>query len=378
VSKSRSSHHIGHPSPRSSGARTPGRGTTWFAIGTGTALLVVAGGYSTSLLAVAATSTTLTVAADGTGQYRSVQAAINAVPAGSTPHTIIIAKGTYHEVINVPSNKTNLTLRGATGIADDVVITYGNASGTAKPGGGTYGTMGSATATFSAANLIAMNLTFTNSFNPAANPTITQTQAVAVNAQGDRQIFQNDRIISTQDTLLAWSPVPTAQTRQYFRNVFIAGTVDFLFGNATAVFDRANLQMTNRGAAAGGLNGYLTAANTESSKKYGFLITNSTVYASGAANTEFLGRPWRPWSTAVAQVVIRNTVLPAAIKTAGPWTDMAGFSWKSARFFEYQNSGPGAGINANRPQLTATQAADFTALKYLAGTDGWNPTAGVK
>src|SRR5262249_30211848 len=151
------------------------------------------------------------------------------------------------------------------------------------------------------------------------------------------------------------------------------GTVDFIFGNATAVFNHVNIQATDRGAAAGGTNGFITAANTEQSKKYGFLITASTVYSSAAANTVYLGRPWPPTSTAVAQVVVRHTVLPAAVKATTPWTDMSGFAWQSARFFSYQNSGPGSGANANSPQLTDAQAADYTAQKYLAGTDGWNP-----
>ena len=346
------------------------------AIGAGAAALTVAGVAAIPWFAAATTSPTLTVAQDGSGQYRTVQAAVNAVQAGSTT-TIVIGKGTYHEVVKVPASKTHLKLVGATGNPEDVVIAYDNASGTPKPGGGTYGTEGSATATFSPADFTAVNLTFANTFSPAAHPSITQTQAVAVAAEGDRQIYQNDRFLGRQDTLLAWSPNATAQTRQYFLSDFVNGTVDFLFGNATAVFDRDNIQAVNTGAAAGGVGGVLTAANTEQSKKYGFLITHSTVSASGAANTEFLGRPWHPTSTAVAQVVIRDTVLPAAIKTAQPWTDMSGFSWRSARFFEYANTGPGATINANRPQLTSAQAADYTAQKYLAGTDGWNPTGGV-
>lgn len=347
------------------------------AIGAVAAALAVAGVAAVpwSASASAASSPVLTVAQDGSGQYRTVQAAVNAVSAG-TATTIVIGKGTYHEVVKVPASKTHLTLKGATGNPEDVVITASNAAGSPKPGGGTYGTEGSATATFSPADFTAVNLTIANAFNPAANPSITQTQAVALAAEGDRQIYQNDRFLGRQDTLLAWSPNATAQTRQYFLDDFVNGTVDFLFGNATAVFDRDNIQAINTGVSAGGTGGVLTAANTEASKKYGFLITNSTVYASGAANTEFLGRPWHPTATAVAQVVIRNTVLPAATKTAAPWTDMSGFSWKSARFFEYQNTGPGASINANRPQLTATQAADYTAQKYLAGTDGWNPTGG--
>ncbi|MGI5460902.1 hypothetical protein ACQEWB_48645 [Streptomyces sp. CA-249302] len=111
------------------------------------------------------------------------------------------------------------------------------------------------------------------------------------------------------------------------------------------------------------------------SKRYGILITNSSITSSAAADTFFLGQPWHNTTTAQPQAVIRDSSLPAAITAAQPWTDMTpDYSWKSARFSEYHNSGPGAGVNANRPQLTPTQAGDCTPRKYLAGTDGWNPT----
>jgi pectin methylesterase-like acyl-CoA thioesterase len=74
----------------------------------------------------------------------------------------------------------------------------------------------------------------------------------------------------------------------------------------------------------------------------------------------------------MAQVVYRDTTLGSHIKSA-PWTDMSGFSWKDARFFEYHNTGSGAGVNSNRPQLTDAQAPTFTPQRYLTGSDGWNP-----
>src|SRR5215213_7245402 len=106
---------------------------------------------------------------------------------------------------------------------------------------------------------------------------------------------------------------------------------------------------------------------------YGFLITDSTITSDAPAGTFSLGRPWQPSGDlkAVAQVVIRNTELPAAIKSA-PWSDMSPTSWRTGRFFEYQNTGAGAGVNADRPQLTDTQAAQLTRFTYLAGKDGCN------
>lgn len=314
---------------------------------------------------------TLTVAPDGSAQYRTVQDAINAVPADGYPHTILVSKGTYKEAITVPKTLTKLTIKGATGNAEDVNITEGHAHGMTNPAtGALYGTEGSATASFKAPNLRVEGLTITNSFAPSAHPEIDQysTQAVALAATGDRQVYTNVRIIGRQDTVLAKSPVATDQTRQYFRNVYIQGSIDFIFGNATAVFDRANIGLT---AWPGGT---IVAPNTDQAKKYGFLITNSNIFSSAAANTFYLGRPWHNTSTARPQTVIRDSTLPAAITTAQPWTNMdTTYTWQQARFFEYHNSGAGAGVNSNRPQLTAAQAGEYTAQNYLAGTDGWNP-----
>lgn len=347
--------------------RSPARRRT-AAVATGTAAAL--GLVAVSLATQARAATVVTVAKDGSGQYTSVQAAVNAAAAGDT---ISVAKGTYTEIVNVPSGKTGLTLKGATGNAEDVVITYDRAAGYTDSGGNKYGTLGSSVATFSAGGLTVTGITVQNTFDKAAHPEITDTQAVAVTAQGDRQTFTNDRFISRQDTVLNWSPSSTGQYRQYFYSSFISGDVDFIFGNATAVYDRVNIQLRNSGAAAGGLNGFLSAPNTSSAKTYGILVTGSSVSSSAAANTYYLGRPWHPTADAVGQLVVRETSLPAAVKVAGPWTDMSGYSWKNARFFEYRNTGAGATVNSNRPQLTDSQAANYTAQKYLAGTDGWNP-----
>ncbi|MFB7268130.1 pectinesterase family protein, partial [Streptomyces nojiriensis] len=314
---------------------------------------------------------TLTVAADGSAAHRSVQAAVDAATAGDT---VLVSRGTYRETVNVPASKHGLTLKGATGNAEDVVITYDNASGTPKPGGGTYGTAGSATATFSANDITVTGVTVENTWERSAHPDVRDTQAVAVNASGDRQKYLDSRFIGHQDTVLNWAPAATGQYRQYFRHCFIAGDVDFVFGNATAVYDHVNITLRDRGAAAGGPAGYLAAPNTDAAKPYGILITDSTISSPARPGTYYLGRPWHPGASAVGQLVIRNTSLPAAVKTEGPWTDMGGFSWKSARFAEYANTGPGAGSGANRPQLGPDRAAAHTARAYLAGTDDWNPT----
>lgn len=248
-----------------------------------------------------------------------MQAAVDAATAGDT---VLVSRGTYRETVNVPASKHGLTLKGATGNAEDVVITYDNASGTPKPGGGTYGTAGSATATFSANDITVTGVTVENTWERSAHPDVRDTQAVAVNASGDRQKYVDSRFIGHQDTVLNWAPSATGQYRQYFRHCFIAGDVDFVFGNATAVYDQVNITLRDRGAAAGGHNGYLAAPNTYAAKPYGILITDSTISSPARPGTYYLGRPWHPGPSAVGQLVIRNTSLPAAVKTEGPWTDM--------------------------------------------------------
>ncbi|MFE1987108.1 PemB family protein [Streptomyces mirabilis] len=135
------------------------------------------------------------------------------------------------------------------------------------------------------------------------------------------------------------------------------------------MFDRVKLQLINRPE-----GGAIVAPNTDYRKKYGLLIANSTVLDSGPANQHWLGRRWHNTADVWPQAVIRDTALPASIKTAEPWTDMTpDYPWQGARLKEYHNTGLGAGVIANRPQLTDAEAGDYTAAKYLVGTDGWNP-----
>jgi pectin methylesterase-like acyl-CoA thioesterase len=315
----------------------------------------------------------IVVAADGSGDVTSVQAAINAVPAGNTvPTTILIRRGVYRELVTIPADRPFLTLVGATGNPRDVVITFDNASGTLKPDGTPYGTSGSATAVISANDTTVRNLTFENAFDEAAHPEITSRQAVALRTTGDRLVFEHDRFLGNQDTLYVNSPSTTVGSRQYYVFCEIAGDVDFIFGRGTAVFDRTLIRALSRGSADN--NGYVTAASTPIANQYGFLITHSRIVSDAPAKTFHLGRPWHPGGdvTAIAQVVIRDTRLPAAIKDS-PWTDFSGFSWRDARLAEYRNHGPGATVTADRPQLDRATAATFTPARYLAGADGWNP-----
>ena len=142
------------------------------------------------------------------------------------------------------------------------------------------------------------------------------------------------------------------------------GTVDFIFGGGTAVFDRSDIHQLGSG-------GYITAASTPPGRRYGFLFYKSAITGAGAAGTGSLGRPWRQ----DAQVLYRESTIGAFVNRARPWSDMSGAVWTKARFDEYENTGPGTTVNASRPQMSSSQAAGYTPQKYLAGSDGWNPTA---
>ncbi|MFF8970848.1 pectinesterase family protein [Streptomyces sp. NPDC014995] len=310
------------------------------------------------------------VAPDGTGDYWTVQAAIDAAPE-SGANTIFIDKGIYHEAISVPRDKSWLTIQGVTGNRSDVIIYNTRCHGMINPATGLkYGTQGSAVATFRPPNLTVKDLTISNGFDRAAHPEIDpyETQAVAVAAMGDRQVYDNVAIMSHQDTLLVKGETPTTQARQYFYNCFVRGDVDFVFGNATAVIDRSTLQMLDWPG------GTVVAPNTDYRKKYGILITHSNLTANGLIRTKYLGRPWHNTAEAWPQALVRDSTIAGQFNDTQPWTNMMpDYSWQSARFREYNNSGLGAGQGANAPKLTAAEAADYTAQKYLAGTDGWNP-----
>lgn len=204
------------------------------------------------------------------------------------------------------------------------------------------------------ADFTASNLTFANDFDEAS--TTSGQQAVALNVNADRAAFSNVRVLGDQDTLLINSG------RSYFSKSYVEGTVDFIFGGGTAVFDASQIYEKRS------TGGPITAAKTDATNKYGFLFYKSTI--TGATNnTTQLGRPWGP----SAQVLFRESSLSATMKTAQPWTDMSSNSWKNARFLEYKNTGSGATTNGNRPQLSDAQAANYTPQKYLAGSDNWSP-----
>ncbi|WP_086560813.1 pectinesterase family protein [Streptomyces africanus] len=301
------------------------------------------------------------------GDYPTVQAAVDAVPDGNdTAVEIAVAPGTYREKVLIPASKPNLVLRGTGQDRSKTVIVFDTP---AEYGGST----GSATVRIAANDVTARNLTFSNDFDEAAHE-LKGEQALAMKTTGDRIVFEDTAFLGNQDTLMTDSPKLTTLSRVYVRDSYIEGDVDFIYGRATTVIERSVIRALSRGSDTN--NGYITAASTWKGNPYGFLITRSEIVSDAPSGSFHLGRPWHPGGEpdAIAQVLIRDTALPAAIKSS-PWTDMSGFSWKDARFAEYRNDGPGATVTGDRPQLSDQEARQHTVAAYLKGTDDWAPHA---
>ncbi|MEU5889791.1 pectinesterase family protein [Streptomyces sp. NPDC047461] len=305
----------------------------------------------------------------------SVQAAVDAVEGPGW--TIVVHPGTYRAVVNVPADKAELTLRGASRDPRDTVIVYDNANGTQKPdGSGTYGTAGSATFTSAAPGLTVRDLTLANDWLRADHPDITGTQAVASCTYGDRTHFDNVRLLAHQDTLFVETTALTSFDRQYFHRCYIEGDVDFVFGRATAVFEECHFHTLQRDVTFTP-KGMVFAPSTARANPHGILALRSRI-TSGAEDAAYkLARPWVPSyeTTAWPSLVVRDTRIGPGIDPVAPYTNMReAYPWQTMRFHEYRNSGPGAAIPApeNRPQLTRDQAESHTKATYLGD---WCPRA---
>ncbi|NLM24781.1 MAG: hypothetical protein GX208_01500 [Firmicutes bacterium] len=299
-------------------------------------------------------SNLMIVAKDGSGQFDSVQAAIDAVPENNKERVYIYIKnGVYKEKITVPENKPFISLIGES--SEGTILTYDDSARTIGPDGKELGTTGSSSFFAKADDFTAENITFQNTAGMYAG------QAVAIRTYGDRCIFNNCRFLGYQDTLYVTGG------RQYFVNCYIKGDVDFIFGDATAVFENCDIVATNRRE-----GGYITAASTPETSEFGYLIINSRLIGEGEANKFYLGRPWRPYGA----VAIINSWIGDHIRPEGwhNWSNPA--NEQTARYVEYNNSGPGAATERRVPWstvLTAEEAARYTVENVLRGNDGWNP-----
>ncbi|WDF37174.1 pectinesterase family protein [Streptomyces sp. T12] len=320
------------------------------------------------------TAQTLYVDASGQGDFTSVRAAVTATTGSGW--TLVIAPGTYRETVAVDVTRTEMTWLGAGDDPRDVVIVYDNAAGTPKPGGGTYGTTGSATTTVQAAGFTARHITFANDWLRADHPEISGTQAVAIKVQGDRSAFHHCRFLGHQDTLYADSMALAVFARQYFSHCYVEGDVDFVFGRATAVYEHCHFRTLNRTDLTSAPYGFVFAPSTAGANPLGYLVTRSRVTSEAPDASYKLARPWVPSSdtTARPSLVVRDTHLGAGIDAVAPYTNMSdAFPWQSQRFAEYRNTGPGSVITVpeNRPQLTDEQAESATRAAYLGDWQPW-------
>lgn len=290
-----------------------------------------------------------TVAQDGSGDFTTVQEAINAVPdfRKANRTTILIRKGNYKEKVIIPECKINLSLIGE----DGAVITYDDYASKLNRFGEEKSTSGSASCYIYAPDFIAENLTFENSAGPVG-------QAVACFVSGDRAIFRKCRFLGNQDTLYTYG----YPTRQYYEDCYIEGTVDFIFGKATAVFNRCDIHSRGKG--------YVTAPATPEDSRYGYVFHDCRLTAADGVENVPLSRPWRPY----AQAVFINCELGKHISPAG-WDNWGKASnEQTVNYAEYNSKGPGANPSARAPYSSQlTDPTPYAIPTVLAGNDGWNP-----
>jgi pectinesterase len=290
------------------------------------------------------------VAKDGSGDFTTIQEAINAVPDFKNSITIIfIKKGVYKEKLKLSASKRKVKFLGES--LDKTVLTYDDYAQKKNSFGENIGTSGSSSFFIYADDFTAENITFENSAGPVG-------QAVTLWIAGDRARFMNCRMLGFQDTLYTYGK----GSRQYFYKCFISGTVDFIFGSATAIFKECEIFCKKAG--------YVTAASTSDTTKYGYVFMNCKLTGSAPDGTVYLGRPWRP----AAKTVFFNCELSSVIKAEG-WHNWGKESNEQTTFYaEYKNKGIGAQPDKRvtwSHQLSDEAAKDYTIIQIFRG---WDPT----
>lgn len=290
------------------------------------------------------------VAQDGSGDFMKVQEAVDAVPHLRKNRTYIFIKnGRYKEKLLIASTKTNISFVGES--AEKTILTYDDFASRKNRFGEEIGTSGSATVYVFGDGFEAYNITFENSAGSSIG------QAVAMRVDGDKVKFENCRFLGHQDTLYPHGK----SSRQYYKNCYIEGTVDFIFGWSTVWFEGCEIYCKR--------DGYITAASTEESAKYGFVFNNCTISGSASVGSVFLGRPWRPY----AQTVFMNCELGEVIHPEG-WDSWRSEEKKKTAFYaEYNNRGKGFQPKKRVDWshiLTKTEAQEITLEKVMGD---WNP-----
>lgn len=362
-----------------------------------------------TLLILAATAQAqkpLRVAADGSGDFTTVQAAVDKLPAEGG--VITLAPGTYREQVII--KQSHVTLVSPNPDPAKTIIVDDTSQGTrgAKTSYATVHVLGD--------DFHAQNITFENDFNRTHEQTGSGSQAQALNVEGDRNILANVHILGNQDTLYigakrcgqagnlrspapatglpAGAPPPTGAptayappaasapapcvsipTRTYITHCLITGNVDFIYGDGKAVFNDCEIHNTIHAA-----GGYITAQGRFSTAQdSAFVFDHCRLTAEPGQKDIWLGRPWRPY----ASVVYLNTEMGTQIVPAG-WREWHPGDTKyldTVYYAEYKSTGPGANPTARVPQshqLTEAEAKKYEPAAFLAGSDKWNPEAEAK
>ena len=290
------------------------------------------------------------VALDGTGNFTTVQAALNVVPVqNKKPVTIFIKNGIYKEKVLLDSTKRFVTLVGEDKFK--TVLTYNDHTGKISPSGETINTRTSWSFKILADNFIAKNLTFQNDAG------FTAGQAVAVESDGDKAIFKNCRFIGNQDVLFTNND----KSRQYFENCYIEGTTDFIFGSSTVWFEQCHIHSKK--------NSHITAASTPKEREFGYIFNDCILTGDTSLHNVSLGRPWQKY----AHVVYMNCFIGEHIRPEGWAAWNTNENHLTARYFEYNNYGPAAISSARvswAKQLTEEGARKYS-LKNVFGD--WEP-----
>ena len=310
---------------------------------------------------------TIVVARDGTGQFRTVTEAIEVCRAFMDYHKVIYVKrGTYKEKHIIPQWLQNIEICGED--RDQTVITYDDHANITMDGcfwpkelkdqllamgdRPKLGTFRSFTVRVDGNSITFKNITIENNAARLG-------QAVALHTQGDRLLFVNCRLLGNQDTVYTG----TAATRLYFRDCYIEGTTDFIFGPSTAWFEQCTIHCK--------ADSYITAASTPQDIDYGYVFNNCTVTAAPGVTKVYLGRPWRDYG----YTLFMNCTLPAEILPAG-WHHWQKEREQTARYLEYNNRGEGANTDARvswSHQLTKKEAQQITPERVFSMKSEWRP-----
>ena len=290
---------------------------------------------------------TIVVSRDGTGNFRTLQEAIESARAFMDyTVTIYVRNGVYKEKVIVPSWVENIDIIGED--RDKTIITYDDHANINK-----MGTFRTYTVKVEGSDITFKNLTIENNAAQLG-------QAVALHTEGDRLKFINCRILGNQDTIYTGAKF----TRLYFKDCYIDGTTDFIFGPSTALFEDCIIHSKR--------NSYVTAASTPKEAKYGYVFKHCELTAEPGVDKVYLGRPWRPY----AYTLFIECELGKHIVSAG-WHNWGKQSnEETARYMEYKNTGEGANAServAWSKQLTKKEAEAVTVDAIFRTQSNWNP-----